>query len=280
MITQTITESPVLGGGAPLPSEPSSTGDFDLCNRFWRNVQKLPSCWLWKGCLSEKGYGLFWDKQHHCQRAHRVSWLIHNGEIPKGLMVCHTCDTRNCVNPDHLFLGTARDNNRDMIRKKRNDTCCKLSDDDVERMRGFYLSGFFNQRAIASMFRVHQSTVSLVMSKEIHSSPGDFLSPTVRHPRGPQPCLLRYSCSGVSFPADSHEGGSRKRVLWQQHSVGHRRATVANASMHSNNPLNRQAVGEIAPSWQRLGDTSTPSLVPGAFIRHTQGIQPGRVFAL
>jgi hypothetical protein len=72
-------------------------------------------CWLWIGGLYPSGYGSF-DRRH----AHRCSWELHHGEIPKGLLVCHKCDVRHCVNPEHLFVGTQSDNLNDMVAKGRN----------------------------------------------------------------------------------------------------------------------------------------------------------------
>ncbi len=75
-------------------------------------------CWLWTGCRNVKGYGSF-NIANMPQVAHRVRWAREHGPIPAGLMVLHRCDVRSCVNPGHLFLGTAADNTRDMIRKGR-----------------------------------------------------------------------------------------------------------------------------------------------------------------
>lgn len=78
-------------------------------------------CTLWLGTVIKSGYGhIAW--QGKAQRAHRVSWELKNGPIPNGLMVLHKCDVPTCINPDHLFLGTAGDNSRDMIRKRRSPT--------------------------------------------------------------------------------------------------------------------------------------------------------------
>jgi hypothetical protein len=76
-------------------------------------------CWLWVGGLADTGYGVFWDGKK-LLGAHRYSFMRYKQkEIPKGLFVCHTCDVRSCVNPEHLFLGTAKDNARDCSKKGR-----------------------------------------------------------------------------------------------------------------------------------------------------------------
>lgn len=75
-------------------------------------------CWKWQGYISQNGYGNSTLKNKRIQ-AHRLSYLAFIGEIPGGLFVCHKCDVRDCVNPDHLFLGTHLDNMRDMVQKGR-----------------------------------------------------------------------------------------------------------------------------------------------------------------
>lgn len=86
--------------------------------RFWRKVEKGPGCWLWKASLRNR-YGQFGVKPGYIEFAHRFSYELKYGAVPKGLFVCHSCDNKICVNPKHLFLGTALDNNRDCWNKGR-----------------------------------------------------------------------------------------------------------------------------------------------------------------
>lgn len=87
--------------------------------RFFNKIEKSEDgCWLWKAGSRGNGYGAF--KLHHKTiDAHRISWMLHYGDIPNGMFVCHKCDVRQCVNPDHLFLGTNSDNMKDCYRKNR-----------------------------------------------------------------------------------------------------------------------------------------------------------------
>lgn len=97
----------------------------EVLDRLMKKVCKLPDgCWLWQG-TTRHGYGVIYVKEtRRYERTHRLSWELHRGPIPEGegfhgICVCHYCDVRNCINPDHLFLGTQLDNVRDRDRKKR-----------------------------------------------------------------------------------------------------------------------------------------------------------------
>lgn len=115
--------------------------------RFFEKIYYCPmsGCWLWGGStrpsrkLGEVGYGQISSRlEKRPVLAHRVSWAIHNGPIPEGMLVCHICDVRSCVNPKHLFLGTEQDNTSDMCSKNRQihqrgveAGRCKLSEEQV-----------------------------------------------------------------------------------------------------------------------------------------------------
>lgn len=89
-------------------------------DRFWALVQKTTTCWLWRGSMLPKGYGLFRITSPRSKvLAHRYSYTLKHGCIPPGLMVLHKCDNTSCVRPGHLFVGTNQDNVDDMVRKNR-----------------------------------------------------------------------------------------------------------------------------------------------------------------
>ena len=124
-------------------------------------------CWIWLNVVCAKGYGVANFVETKKQRAHRVSYLAFRGEIPEGLFVCHTCDIRCCVNPDHLFIGTNTDNMRDCAAKGRivaqrgeDHNYAKLTAKDIPLIRASTLS----QEAIGKQFGVSQRCVSDIKS--------------------------------------------------------------------------------------------------------------------
>lgn len=98
--------------------------------RFWSRVLKTPTCWLWQGCRYRR-YGRFGRGAEAANPgtvsfreigetyAHRVAWVLLRGRIPAGMVLCHTCDNPLCVNPEHLWIGTQKDNLADMTCKGR-----------------------------------------------------------------------------------------------------------------------------------------------------------------
>src|SRR5438105_5704686 len=75
-------------------------------------------CWIWVGALSPYGYGVM-SYKGKAQHSHRISWLLHRRSSLGGFFVLHHCDNKRCVNPNHLFLGTSKDNYDDMVKKGR-----------------------------------------------------------------------------------------------------------------------------------------------------------------
>ena len=99
---------------------------------------------------------------------HRFSYEIHNGPIPEGMFVCHTCDNPPCVNPAHLWLGTCADNQADMARKGRStahrashNPNAKLTADDVENIRANRMN--LTQRELGELFGLHQASISRIL---------------------------------------------------------------------------------------------------------------------
>lgn len=95
-------------------------GKENEAERLWGACMPEPNsgCWLWLQSVNHRGYGQL-DFRGKKTKAHRASWTVHKGEIPDGMMVLHKCDNRSCINPDHLFTGTAQDNSNDMVLKGR-----------------------------------------------------------------------------------------------------------------------------------------------------------------
>lgn len=129
------------------------------------DVDPSTGCWNWSGVLHKQGYGMIRSgRTHHL--THRASYKVFKGEIPDGLFVCHRCDNRKCVNPDHLFLGTVQDNQKDMKSKDRSmfgekSSAAKLKESDVLQILS--LKGSMTQRAIAKMFDVSPSLVCMIL---------------------------------------------------------------------------------------------------------------------
>lgn len=130
--------------------------------RFAKKVDFSRGCWEWTASRSHNGYGAF-GVNGKVVRAHRFVAEMIYGPLPESTQVCHSCDNRACVRPDHLFLGFARDNTNDMMQKGRNVTPAKLNADAVQRLREMYASGLHSQREVARCFGITQGQVSRIV---------------------------------------------------------------------------------------------------------------------
>jgi HNH endonuclease len=147
-----------------------ASNDDDRLDRFVAKTVPEPNtgCWLWAASIGDRGYGIAWH-DGKAQRAHRVSYRLHIGDIPEGAIVCHRCDVPACVNPEHLFLGTQADNMRDKKDKGRSargerNGAARLTVADVSRIRA--LRGVVTQRALANELGVAHWAIGRVMRGE------------------------------------------------------------------------------------------------------------------
>lgn len=141
-----------------------------LERRFWARVNKdgpvhplFGQCWVWVGRLRKDGYGEL-RVSGPITLAHRCSWMLHRGPIANGLCVLHRCDNRQCVNPDHLRLGTVADNNADCVAKNRQArggrlSVTKLTPEMVREIKAKYQKWKCGARVLAEEYGVSLYTI-------------------------------------------------------------------------------------------------------------------------
>jgi hypothetical protein len=139
---------------------------------FWAMGLRVGPCLEWQGWRNPKGYGYF-ETAGRRWKASRWAWTITHGPIPDGLLVCHTCDNPPCIEPLHLFLGTNRDNLRDMAAKGRThrhlgetNRSAKLTTAQVRVIRAVRQETGVTVKSLAQEYGVHQSTIEKILARE------------------------------------------------------------------------------------------------------------------
>lgn len=164
---------------APLyPTTPEDIAS--LSRRFWKKVRKTDGCWVWTASIGSHGYGQIRLTSVQgplgAGTSHRVSWFLHYGVIPNDLHICHRCDNRMCVRPDHLFLGTHHDNMLDKQSKGRcrtnprkgcNNPGAKFTPDQIAYIRLECKPGMF--KAFARRYGVDPATISNIVRRRHYS---------------------------------------------------------------------------------------------------------------
>lgn len=134
--------------------------------RLMKNINKTESgCWEWKGSMKPEGYGQIQAYGKPTQ-AHRISYKVFIGDFDESLFVCHSCDNRRCVNPDHLFLGSAKDNHLDMqvkgrmkVGKNEKHSRAKLTVEQVKEARKLYETSQFGCSVLSKKYGVTSRTI-------------------------------------------------------------------------------------------------------------------------
>ena len=129
------------------------------------------SCWYFTGYIDDIGYGII-TYQRRAYKAHRVSWIVHRGEIPTGMQVLHRCDNRLCINPEHLFLGTHQENMKDRDCKGRganvqgmNHPNVWLTETEVLEIRRLHETGEYKRVELADMFKTSPENIYRIVKR-------------------------------------------------------------------------------------------------------------------
>jgi hypothetical protein len=129
-------------------------------------------CWEWMANKTHNGYGQIYYNGSQ-RRAHRVSYEIHIGPIPSGMLICHRCDNPSCINPEHLFIGTVKDNINDCIEKGRffiarsgnENHRAILTSDHVKEIRERYSEGSISRSSLAKLYGVSKGNIQAIIER-------------------------------------------------------------------------------------------------------------------
>jgi predicted DNA-binding protein (UPF0251 family) len=146
-----------LGNGSALGGRFAMITD----ENFWSRVEKADEshCWEWQGRMSTNGYGRYYANRKAFW-AHRYSYEQVNGKIPEGREICHKCDNKKCVNPNHLYAGTHSQNMRDA--HERGQLRGYLSDEDKQEICRLYSTGEYSEQQLAERYGVARPTIARV----------------------------------------------------------------------------------------------------------------------
>lgn len=147
---------------------------------LFKYIKKTPTCWWWiGGCRGDNGYPVCRWKDRTIGVS-RIIYRLYKGQIKLGNYICHKCDNPKCVNPEHLFSGTPRDNVIDMVNKGRANSkatpgsfkcgnkhkLIKIKVEQRKKIKFLYNTGLFSQKQLAYKYKVHQSTISLILNNK------------------------------------------------------------------------------------------------------------------
>ena len=141
-----------------------------LIERFESQINKIGGCWLWTGEICPHGQHGIIRSGGQILSAYRLSYEIYKGEIPEGKCVCHTCDVRSCVNPDHLWIGTQQENIRDALQKGRMNNCgenngqSKLTEKQVIEIVSLYRTNTYSQDQLGKMYNVNHTIIHNIIT--------------------------------------------------------------------------------------------------------------------
>lgn len=133
-------------------------------------IERIPfsGCWVFPKAMDSDGYGHVLDSEWKNRKTHRVSYEAHYGSIPKGKFVLHKCDVRCCCNPEHLRIGTARDNSQDMASKKRGKGgVTKLTEETVREIRKALKAKLLSQIDIAKKYGVTRQMLYYIQTYQV-----------------------------------------------------------------------------------------------------------------
>jgi len=161
--------------------------------RFFSKIEFTENCWLWRGVVTNSGYGLMGSGGGGMRTVHRFAFEFFKGPVPRGSVICHTCDVRICVNPIHLFSGSRSDNMQDATQKHRLRGPVKLTDDQVRSIRLDYAAGNVSMDALAKKHHIAVVAIWKIVRMKSHL----WITPTEQEKK----CIQQRICRKVTSAA-------------------------------------------------------------------------------